>query len=230
MFKVKMKQTVRHAGHNQHPFREGLEYLATKATNQPDYEAKQLYFIAADQKADLWIPDVLLSLKDGEFEIVSMTIQEWCEQHQRDGYGHALIDGLNRVVTPYVDASDFIDLWVNPRGQASYSPYSGWHIVKHSGCLETEPEKFGYTRKPKKPKDMNFQEWLSLYGSDYCFEIKNKGEVNERMHVDIHYKNGVGTDAYRALFRLTDYHFDALCGSYVVLYPKIDKTLTQTKE
>lgn len=70
-------------------------------------------------------------------------IEEFLNNNKGDGYGYALINPEGIVVTPYIDSSDYPDLFLNENGQG-IGLYEGWRVYAHSGILEQNPY-FFYT-------------------------------------------------------------------------------------
>jgi hypothetical protein len=82
-------------------------------------------------------------------------ISDYVQQKEIDlgGYGVALIDDDETVITPYIDPSDFPDMMVSGYGRQAWvvndPSKKGWYVRIHTGLLETNPEQAGYKRKPK---------------------------------------------------------------------------------
>jgi hypothetical protein len=82
-------------------------------------------------------------------------ISDYVQQKELDlgGYGVALIDDGETVITPYIDPSDYPDMMVSGYGKQAWvvndPSKKGWYVRIHTGGLETNPEQAGYKRKPK---------------------------------------------------------------------------------
>ncbi len=71
-----------------------------------------------------------------------VSIFELVEDWKNEGYGIALVDrSTNKVVSPYVDPSDYPDLMFNFSGE-SESTDGKYRIHFHSGVLEKDPNHF----------------------------------------------------------------------------------------
>lgn len=90
------------------------------------------------------------AFKEEDEQRGGVNIFDYVEQKQEDGYGVALIDNNDQIITPYVDPSDYPDIELSGNGSApriiNDPSKDGWFVMIHSGILETEPEKMGYKK------------------------------------------------------------------------------------
>ena len=109
-----------------------------------------------------------------------VNIFDYVEQKQEDGYGVALIDNNDQIITPYVDPSDYPDIELSGNGSAprviNDPSKDGWFVMIHSGILETEPEKMGY----KKYNSFDEESYSGQYKKGETSEAKKKALDNIR--------------------------------------------------
>lgn len=80
------------------------------------------------------------SCKDAfPFEKWNVTVWDLLDDWGKEGYGIALISPDDKVVDPYIDASDYPDIILDKSGNGAKvisGDYKGYYIVFHSGQLE----------------------------------------------------------------------------------------------
>ncbi len=72
-------------------------------------------------------------------ESANVTIWDLLDDWGEEGYGIALISPDNKVVSPYIDASDYPDMILNKSANGAKvisGKYKDYRIIFHSGQLE----------------------------------------------------------------------------------------------